>query len=253
MDLNLEDNLVLVTGGTKGIGKAILLSLLEEGAKAVATYSVDDEAALKLNNEVDKLGFSNMCLIVKADASKKSDIEDLMQLVHSKWGSGFNNIVNNAAILKQGDFFQLSEGQWDRTFSVNLKGPFLICQKLMPEIEKLGGGSIVNIVSVGGQTGGPRATDYAASKAGLMCFTQSMSRIGSSMGIRVNAVSPGWIDTGIFTPQRYEEIKEEAKTKIPIGRLGEPQDVANAVLFLLSNKSSYITGHILNVNGGLYF
>ncbi len=113
--------------------------------------------------------------------------------------------------------------------------------------------AIVNIVSIGGQTGGPKAPDYAASKAALICFTQSMARIGATMGIRVNAVSPGWIETGIFSEEILVEMQKEIQSKIPMKRLGMSEEVADAVVFLLSNKASYITGHVLNVNGGMQF
>jgi len=134
-----------------------------------------------------------------------------------------------------------------------LKGPFLLCQEAMPILETMAQPAIVNIVSVGGQTGGPKAPDYAASKGGLMTFTQSMARIGAPMNIRVNAVSPGWINTGIFTADEFAALKEAAKSTILMKRLGTPEEVASAVCFLLSTESSFISGHILNVNGGMYF
>ena len=247
----MDKKLALVTGGTRGIGRSIVLELLKRNYQIITTYSSNEEAAEKLVNEDLKEFNKNEYLVLKSDVSSIVDIDLLLKKSYDKFKMNITHLVNNAGILKQGDFFCLSESQWDRTMAVNLKGPFLLTQKVMSKM--LNGGSIVNIVSIGGQTGGSKAPDYAASKAALTCFSQSMANIGSKMGIRVNAVSPGWIDTGIFSEERYEEIKIEAKEKIPLERLGKPEEVANAVCFLLSEDASYITAQVLNVNGGMYF
>ena len=248
----MENKIVLITGGTKGIGRAICHLLLKNGFKVIITYSTDEKSASKLEDELQGKGFSQY-LILNADVTVRTNINELVVKAKAKWNDSIKYIVNNAGILKQGDFFQLVESDWDKTFSVNLKGPFYICQKLMPIMAKEGGGAIVNITSIGAQTGGKMAPDYAASKGALITFTQSMAMLGAEMGIRVNAVSPGWIDTGIFTPARYIDMREEAKTKIPLKRIGQPEEVAEAVSFLLSEKASYITGQVINVNGGMYF
>ena len=247
-----KKKVVLVTGGTKGIGRSIALLLLKNHYNTLITYSNDDVSAKAMKNELTKIGYSNFH-IIKADVSKKENTIKLISIAKERWNASISYVVNNAGILKQGNFFDLKNEEWDKTFSVNLKGVFYLCQKLMPIMKKNGGGSIVNIVSIGAQTGGKLAPDYAASKGALITFTQSMAMLGADMGIRVNAVSPGWIDTGIFTPERYLSIAEEAKTKIPLKRLGKPEEVAEAVMFLLTKKSSYITGQVLNVNGGMYF
>ncbi len=247
-----NNNIVLITGGTRGIGKAIAQLLLKSGFKVIITYSRDRESAIRLENELMDKGYSQF-LILNADISIRANINKIVIAVKEKWNDTIKYIVNNAGILKQGDFFQLNNDDWDRTFAVNLKGSFFICQELMPIMARNGGGAIVNITSIGAQTGGKLAPDYAASKGALITFTQSMAMIGADMRIRVNAVAPGWIDTGIFTPERYNEIVEEAKVKIPMKRLGKPEDVAEAVMFLLSEKAGYITGQVLNVNGGMYF
>ena len=159
--------------------------------------------------------------------------------------------MNNAGILKQGDFFKLSDEQWDRTMAVNLKGPFMIAQECMLKMKF--GGSIVNVSSIGGQIGGDKAPDYAASKAALICLTRSLAKIGSKYNIRVNAVAPGWINTPIFDKDKIAELKRLAKTEIPIGRIGQPQEVSNVIIFLLSDNSAYITGQVINVNGGMLY
>ncbi|HPI91494.1 MAG TPA: 3-oxoacyl-ACP reductase family protein [Deltaproteobacteria bacterium] len=253
-DQTLRSRISIVTGGTRGIGRAIVRALLQAGSNVVATYAHDASSAEETRSEFIRAGLpGDRFLIVRSDVSKRKDVKELLKTSCAAWGGPVSLLVNNAGILRQGDFFDLTEKQWDQTFATNLKGPFLLCQEAMPIMTETKDPSIVNIASIGGQTGGPRAPDYAASKAALICFTQSMARIGAPMGIRVNAVSPGWIDTGIFTEQRLRELHEEALSAIPLQRLGKPEEVAETVVFLLSKKASYITGHVLNVNGGMHF
>ncbi len=254
IDNFFSGKLALVTGGTRGIGKAISCALLSIGCNVAISYARDEKSAKAASLDFEKLGIAEKnYLIMKSDISKKNDVIEFVTSSMEKWGDSLSFLVNNAGILKQGDFFELTEEQWDYTLATNLKGPFFLCQKIIPIMANLNEPAIVNIVSIGGQTGGPKAPDYAASKAALICFTRSMARIGAPLGIRVNAVSPGWIDTGIFTKQRYSEIKSEAKKVIPMQRIGKPEEVADAVIFLLSKKASYITGHVINVNGGMFF
>lgn len=248
------NKVALVTGGTRGIGYSISRALLSAGCNVVISFAHDEQSAEAVGLKFNKLGFSeNNYLVLKSDVSKREEIIELVRRASDKWEGSISFLVNNAGILKQGNFFELTEEQWDYTFATNLKGPFFLCQQIMPLMENLKKPAIVNIVSIGGQTGGPKAPDYAASKAALICFTQSMARIGAPMGIRVNAVSPGWIKTGIFSEEISSEMIKEARSKIPMKRMGKPEEVADAVVFLLSDKASYITGHVLNVNGGMYF
>ena len=254
IDDYFSGKIALVTGGTRGIGKAISRVLLSIGCNVAISYARDEQSAEIARLDFEKLGISEKnYLIIKSDVSKRDDIKKIVASSTKKWGDSISFLVNNAGVLKQGNFFELTEEQWDYTLATNLKGPFLLCQEIMPVMANTQEPAIVNIVSIGGQTGGPKAPDYSASKAGLICFTQSMARIGAPMGIRVNAISPGWIVTGIFSEEKIGEMTEAAKSKIPMKRMGTPEEVADAVIFLLSHKASYITGHVLNVNGGMHF
>ena len=253
INFDFSGNVALVTGGTKGIGKKIALSLARCGAKVAVNYAKDKQSADSFLEEIKNCSLDENVIVIRSDVSKRESMQTLLGSVADKWNSDINLLVNNAGILDQGDFFQLSESSWDKTFAVNLKGPFFLCQQLMPIMSRIGGGAIVNIASIGGQMGGEKAPDYAATKGALITFTHSMARIGARMGIRVNAISPGWIKTDIFTPAKLRELTSEATKVIPMMRLGSPDEVADAVLFLLSDHASYITGQTLNVNGGMLF
>lgn len=254
VDNYFSGKIALVTGGTRGIGKTISRALLTIGCNVAISYARDEQSAEAARLDFEKLGIAEKnYLIMKSDVSKRDDVKKLIAASTEKWGDSISFLVNNAGVLKQGNFFELTEEQWDYTLATNLKGPFFLCQEIMPIMANRQEPAIVNIVSIGGQTGGPKAPDYAASKAALICFTQSMARIGAPLGIRVNAVSPGWIKTGIFSEEIALEMTKEAQSKIPMKRMGKPEEVADAVVFLLSNKASYITGHVLNVNGGIHF
>lgn len=247
MTATFEGNIVIVTGGTKGIGRAIAEVLMDAGAKVIVTYSRDEVAAARFCEETSTRKADGI-FIIKHDVSNDK-IEALFQETLKLCGGTPTMLVNNAGILTQKSFCDLEENQWDRTFAVNLKGPFLLSQHFL---QLPSARAIVNIASIGGQIGGDKAPDYAASKAALLCLTKSLARIGSRSGIRVNAVAPGWILTDIFSREQADQLVEQAKSDVPLGRMGTPSEVARAVLFLLSDGASYITGHCLNINGGLY-
>jgi 3-oxoacyl-[acyl-carrier protein] reductase len=247
---DFQQRVALVTGGTKGIGRAIVAGLLRGQARVVVTYSRDESAATAFQNSLSAEEQSRVHLL-KSDVSCRADVHNLFRKPVGPWGEPISLVVNNAGILKQGDFQDLSDEQWDQTFAVNLKGPFMVGQEFLKHGPD--GGAVVNISSIGGQTGGNRAPDYAASKAGLISLTRSLARLGTARGMRVNAVSPGWIVTDIFTEDQLIHLQKEATEVIPLGRMGKPEEVASAVLYLLSEEASFITGHCLNVNGGLYF
>jgi len=250
VQFNFKGKIAIVTGGIKGIGLAVADALVSSGAKVAVTYKEDDEGAGRAE-EILKGRSDRDCLVVKSNAADRESTRSLIRSVETRWDTPVSLVVNNAGILSQGDFFDITDNQWETTMRTNLMGPFILCQEIMKKMAS--GGSIVNISSVGGQIGGDKAPDYAASKAGLISLTRSLARIGSKNGVRVNAVAPGWIETPIFSGDQVEELRVKARECIPLGRTGTPEDVAPAVLFLLSEAASYITGHCLNVNGGLFF
>ncbi len=245
-----DQKVALVTGGTKGIGRAIVTALLAEGARVVVTYAKDEAAADAFSKELAPDQSARVHLL-KSDVACRSDVQQLFKELPASWTEPISLVVNNAGILRQGKFQDLDDEQWDHTLAVNLRGPFMVGQEFLKQGPT--GGSLVNIASVGGQTGGDQAPDYAASKAALISLTRSLARLGTVRGMRANAVSPGWIKTEIFSAEQLQNLEKQAAEVIPLGRMGTPSEVAQAVLFLLSEQASYITGHCLNVNGGLYF
>ncbi|MBO2657582.1 SDR family NAD(P)-dependent oxidoreductase [Shewanella algae] len=249
ISFDFNGQVALVTGASRGIGKAICQMLLLSNCKVIGTY-VNNEAAAQQCRQ-DFARFGNAFYLVKSDASEREQCGMLFGQAESVFGRSITLLVNNAGILKQGDFSQLSDEQWDNTFAVNLKGPFILCQELLKRTDK--GAAIVNISSVGGQTGGNKAPDYAATKAALISLTRSVARLGADKNIRANAVAPGWIKTEIFNEQQLSALQQQAEAIIPLKRMGNPDEVATSVLFLLSDAASYITGHCINTNGGMYF
>lgn len=245
---SLNKKVAIVTGGSKGIGKAIVKKLLQLNAKVALTYANDDKTAQLVADELSE--FNDNFLIIKSDVSDLNDIKKLYETVENHWSCPIDFLVNNAGVLKQGNFYDISEEEWEWIINTNLKGPFFLAQEFL---QRYSNGSIVNISSIGGQIGGDKAPHYASSKAGIISLTRSLARLGSSKNIRVNAVAPGWIKTEIFNQEQLQLLQEKAQKEIPLGRLGTPEEVASSVVFLLSDESSFITGHCLNINGGMYF
>ncbi|MCG9745824.1 MULTISPECIES: SDR family oxidoreductase [Shewanella] len=246
---DFNGKVALVTGASRGIGKAICHALLESNCKVIGTYASNDAAADKCRQAFNHFG--DDFYLVKSDASCRKQAANLFTHAQEHFNQPIHLLVNNAGILQQGDFNQLSDEQWDNTFAVNLKGPFILSQEFLRHAAS--GAAIVNISSVGGQTGGNKAPDYAATKAALISLTRSVARLGAEKNIRSNAVAPGWIKTEIFNKQQLDALQQQAEAVIPLKRMGTPDEVANSVLFLLSDAASYITGHCINTNGGMYF
>jgi 3-oxoacyl-[acyl-carrier protein] reductase len=245
--MEFKDKRVLITGGTRGLGRAIAVNFAREGAWVAVSYFSDDSSALDTDAELKK--FSPEFLTVKADVSSKTAVEEMMSNVLSKWDY-VDVLVNNAGIIKDKMLMFMNEDDWDRVLDVNLKGTYLCSKAVIKSMIARKSGCIINMTSPSALTGRISQTNYAASKGGIISFTKSLSREIARLGITVNAVCPGVITTNM-TEDLDEKTKNDFLQMIPMGRFGNPDDVAGAVLFLASEKARYITGQVLVVDGGL--
>ncbi|HKZ18420.1 MAG TPA: 3-oxoacyl-[acyl-carrier-protein] reductase [Geobacteraceae bacterium] len=245
--MNLSGKVALVTGASRGIGKAIALKLAQAGADVIVT-ATSVERAEKTADEIMALG--RKALAVKVDVSNTSDVEALFAKATEVFGR-LDFLVNNAGITRDGLLMRMKDADWDVVLDTNLKGAFVCTREAVKLMGKTKGGSIVNISSVVGEMGNAGQANYCASKAGLIGFTKAVAREYARRNITVNAITPGFIETDM-TDVLSSSVKDELQKQIPLGRLGNPEDIANAVLFLVSGMGSYITGHVLSVNGGMY-
>ncbi len=247
---DLEGKAALVTGASRGIGRAIAVALAKAGANIAFTYKRDAEQAEVTQGMVETLG--RECLAFQADATDRAAMTNALAAIDARWGR-LDVLVNNAGINKPTDFDQISDDDWDMILSVNLKGPFICTQVALPLLGQYGQASVIHIGSVSGQYGGPRTAHYAASKAGLISLSQVIARFGAKRGIRSNTIAAGMIASGMGSAGIAAPAVAKAAESILLGRLGDYSDVAEAAVFLASDKSRYITAQTINVNGGLYF
>ena len=244
----MEDNKVaLVTGGTRGIGRKIAEKFAENGYNLVLNY-VSSNVDLEVIKEAFKK-YNNIVLILKADVSKYEECENLVKEAINKFGK-VDVLVNNAGITKDGLIAMMKEENFSKVIDVNLKGTFNMCRNLVPYMMKNKSGNIVNISSVVGIVGNAGQSNYAASKAGVIGFSKALAKELAVRNIRVNAVAPGFIDTDM-TSILSDKVKENIYSQIPLKRMGKAKEVANVVYFLSSEESSYITGQVINVYGGM--
>jgi 3-oxoacyl-[acyl-carrier protein] reductase len=243
----LEGKTAVVTGAARGIGKAIAIRFAQEGCNIAFTDLVIDENAQATENEIAALGVK-----VKGYASNAANFEDTHTVVNEivKDFERVDILVNNAGITRDGLMMRMSEQQWDMVINVNLKSAFNFVHALTPVMMKQRSGSIINMSSVVGVHGNAGQANYSASKAGMIGLAKSVSKELGSRGIRANAIAPGFIITEM-THQLSEEVRAEWAKQIPLKRGGTPEDVANAALFLASDLSSYITGQVIQVDGGM--
>ena len=237
----------LVTGGSRGIGRAICLRLSEMGAHVAINFSSNKEAAEAVKKEIEANGGS--ATLLPFDVSNKEDVKGAISGFIKDVGP-IEVLVNNAGITRDGLLLRMKEEDWDKVLSINLKGAFNCIQACAMNMMKCRWGRIINIGSVVGTIGNIGQANYAASKAGLEGLTRTVAKEMASRGITVNLVAPGFIETDM-TAGLPDEIKERLLGEIPLGRMGSPKEVAEAVAFLASPAASYITGHTLHVNGGL--
>jgi len=248
--VSLQGKVALVTGGSRGIGKAISTAMARAGAAVVITFREREEEARKLAEEISSGGAKATAL--QMDVRDRGAVRKAIARTESEF-DGLDILVNNAGVNKPTDFDQITDSDWDEILTVNLKGAFICAQEALPALRRRGGGSIINIGSVSGQYGGPRTAHYAASKAGLISLGQVIARFGAKHNIRCNTISAGLISSEMAEMGMQSAAVRKAAEGILLGRLGTPDDVAQAVVFLASSASAYITAQTINVNGGLYF
>lgn len=244
---DLEGRVSLVTGAAQGIGRAIALELASSGAD-VAVGDILTEGAEEVAVEIKNLGRKSMPL--QLDVSKEESVNQAVEILFNEFGR-IDHLVNNAGITRDNLLMRMKSEEWSSTIAVNLTGVYNCTRAVVRRMMKQRYGRIVNISSVIGQMGNPGQANYGATKAGVIGFTKSAARELGPRGITVNAITPGFIETAM-TASLTQEIRERLMANVPLGRLGQPEDIAKAVRFLVSDGASYITGAVLNVNGGMY-
>lgn len=249
MSPRLVGKIVLITGASRGLGKAVALGFAEEGADIIVNYVRDLDAAEATASEIRQLG--RRTHVVQADASQRNDIRRMFAEAINVFGR-IDILVNNAGINKRGWFQEITDEDWDMVLDTNLKGPFICCQEIFPHMIENGGGRIINMSSVASQYHGPKTVHYAVSKAGLNSLTRVLARYGAPHNILINAVAPGQI----LTDQTREEFESGAVKPLLemtlLKRGGTEDDVVQACLYLADPRQSYLTGQILAVSGGAY-
>ena len=248
MSENSERRVAIVTGATRGIGRAIAVQLATDGFNIVVNYRGDEEPANALVDELQSYGVDARA--IRADITNAEDVAGLIEGAIAAFGK-LDALINNAGITRDMLLMRMTEEDWDAVLTTNLKGAFLCSKAAIRPMIRQRSGSIVNLTSVIGLVGNAGQANYAAAKAGLVGFTKSLAKEVGSRGITVNAVAPGFIETRL-TDVLSDEIKELSIKQIPLGRFGTPEDVADAVSFLVSPAARYITGHTLSVDGGLF-
>lgn len=245
--MTLENQIALVTGASRGIGKAIALELGAQGATVIGT-ATSESGAEAISNYMAENGIKGSGLAL--NVTSQESIDALMAQIGADFGTP-TILVNNAGITRDNLLMRMKDDEWDDIMETNLKSVFRMSKACLRGMMKARQGRVINIASVVGETGNPGQTNYSAAKAGIFGFTKSMAREVASRGITVNAVAPGFIDTDM-TKVLPEEQKEALMKQVPLGRLGKPEEIAAAVSFLASPGAAYITGFTVDVNGGMY-
>lgn len=245
--MQLEGKVALVTGGSRGIGRSIALTLASRGADVAINFAGNVEAAEKTVAEIEAMG--RKAIMIKTDVADTEACAAMIDEVVEKLGK-IDILVNNAGITRDTLLMRMKEADWDAVLNTNLKSVYNCTKAAIKYMMKARSGRIVNISSVVGAMGNAGQANYAAAKAGMLGFTKAVAKETAARGITVNAVAPGFISTDM-TAVLSEKVVDNLKAGIPMGRLGEPEDIANAVAFLVSDDAAYITGQTLHVNGGM--
>jgi 3-oxoacyl-[acyl-carrier protein] reductase len=247
---SLQGRSAVVTGASRGIGRAIAQALADAGANVALTYRERADDAARVVNDIQATG--RRAIAFPMDVTNRGSVEQAAREARRALGP-ISILVNNAGINKPADFDRVSDDDWDAVLSTNLKGPFVCAQLFLPLLAETKNGSIIHIGSVSGQYGGPRTAHYAASKAGLISLSQVIARFGAKDGVRSNVVAAGLIASDMADAGLAAASVQKAAENILLKRLGTTAEVADAVVFLASDAASYITAQTVNVNGGLYF
>jgi 3-oxoacyl-[acyl-carrier protein] reductase len=245
--MRIWDKVAIVTGGGSGIGQGTCIRLAEEGG-VIAIFDIDLEGAENTAQEVKKAG--GRALALRVDVAKAADVDSAVEEVISTFGR-VDILVNNAGLSTMTSVAKMTEDVWDSTLDVNLKGVFLCCRAVIPHMKERRCGRIVNISSILGLAGSPARVHYSAAKTGVIGFTRGLAAELGPHNINVNAVGPGIIDTPMLERDIGSDLREQLHARVPLRRLGAPRDIADAVLFLVSDEASYITGQCLFVCGGI--
>jgi 3-oxoacyl-[acyl-carrier protein] reductase len=243
----LTGKVALVTGGSRGIGRAICMELAREGAKVVVNYAGSAPAAEEVVAAIRELG--GEAIAVQGDVASFEDAEKMVAATVETFGA-IDILVNNAGITRDNLLIRMKEEDWDAVINTNLKGVFNCTKAVAKPMMKARKGRIINITSVVGQIGNPGQANYVSAKAGVIGLTKSNAKELAPRNITVNAIAPGYIETDM-TDKLGEDVKSKLFEAIPLSRMGRPEDIANAVAFLASDKATYITGQVLNVDGGM--
>ncbi len=245
--MSLDRKVALVTGGSRGIGRATALKLAEHCSHVAINYQGNQAAAEECLEMLKSKGVEAMA--IKTDVSSPEGVREMIARLEKKWG-GLRVLVNNAGIHRDGLALRMREEDWDRVLEVNLKGAFLCARAALRSMVRGGWGRIVNVSSVAGLAGNPGQINYCASKAGLLGMTRSLAREMARWNITVNAVAPGLIATDM-TDKLADESLETLTSRIPMGRMGTPEEVAEVISFLASEAAGYVTGQVICVDGGM--